>query len=626
MNQSGQLKRIALLLTTLLGSTLVACGGVEMEDPSQQKTAQAAREFMARQGGDEATSQMYPEPTGYCGDYMCSIDEQGWCPEDCGYSSYCGDGYCDSYYGEDCSTCEYDCGPCYNPDVVNVPGTPQKAPIGDLYAKSQYLGVSPMVAGVPNIDTYLQNQYAFNSFTYPSGATGVQDFVNKLFQSGIWANSGPTQTVTPLAPDANGCQLRRVDAAYNPEELVNFDAGAGLLYPSAINQGQYINLGVGSLTPIHVPYPQRKPVNLVATFFQSSTAPTGTSTDVYGSIGQMIQSAQAQGGITQSTVYFDMQSASTLEEAAVKFKLDAKVLGGNINATFSSLNTTQSNTVFVRFTQSLFTVFQDMGGYTPAAGQFNSSFGVSDLENLGNMGELGYDNLPTYVRAVTYGRMLIFSVTSTSSKEDLQAAVNAVYGSTSASASADQKKVINESTLRVFGYGGPAEPQVATIKSGNWQDYFTLVNVPLVTLKPVGYEVRRWDDQFATMSRTTSYTERTCPGVKKIRVELSDSYKETRAYVRKTGSTTFDEVLYSTGYASGEINQHLLGSDDELKVTMTVGKPGFFSSYQGRVRLKVFVDNVLKFEDYYSCTTCHSKDPVWVLNVNQYTGDVIRRY
>jgi hypothetical protein len=222
--------------------------------------------------------------------------------------------------------------------------------------------------------------------------------------------------------------------------------------------------------------------------------------------------------------------------------------------------------------------------------------------------------------------MLIFSVTSTSSKEDLQAAVNAVYGSTSASASADQKKVINESTLRVFGYGGPAEPQVATIKSGNWQDYFTLVNVPLVTLKPVGYEVRRWDDQFATMSRTTSYTERTCPGVKKIRVELSDSYKETRAYVRKTGSTTFDEVLYSTGYASGEINQHLIGSDDELKVTMTVGKPGFFSSYQGRVRLKVFVDNVLKFEDYYSCTTCHSKDPVWVLNVNQYTGDVIRRY
>ncbi len=49
-------------------------------------------------------------------------------------------------------------------------------------------------------------------------------------------------------------------------------------------------------------------------------------------------------------------------------------------------------------------------------------------------------------------------------------------------------------------------------------------------------------------------------------------------------------------------------------------------SYQGRVRLKVFVDNVLKFEDYYSCTYCHSKDPVWVLNVNQYTGDVIRRY
>jgi hypothetical protein len=626
MNQRGQLKPITLLFTLLLGSTLLACGGGEQETPSPQGRAEAAREFMNRQPGDEVTDQLYQDPYGYCGDSMCSIDEQGWCPEDCGYSSYCGDGYCDAYYGEDCSSCEYDCGPCYNPDIVNVPGTPQKAPISNLYAKAQSLGVSPMVAGVPNIDTYLQNQTMYRTFGYPTGTSSVQDFVNKLFQSGIWANSGPSQTTTPLAPDANGCQLRLVDARYNPEELVNFDAGAGLLFPSALNQGQYINLGVGSLTPIHVPYVQRKPANLVATFFQSATAPTATSTDVYNSIGQMIRAAQAQGGITQSTVYFDMQSASTLEEAAVKFKLDAKVLGGNINATFNTITNTQSNTVFVRFTQSLFTVFQDLGGYTPAMGQFNSSFTQADLEDLGNRGELGYDNLPTYVRAVTYGRMLIFSVTSTSSREELQAAVNAVYGSTSVSASADQKKVINESTLRVFGYGGPAEPQVATIKSGNWQDYFTLVNVPLVTLKPVGYEVRRWDNQFATMSRTTSYTERTCPGVKKIRIELSDAYKEARAYVRKTGSPVFNEVLYANGYGATEINQHLLGSDDELKVTMTVGQPGLFRSYQGRVRLKVFVDNVLKFEDYYSCTYCHSKDPVWVLNVNQFTGDVIRRY
>jgi len=617
MNQSKHLKRLASLLTLVLGSTLTACGAVELEDPSQQNMAQADSELMAPP---------YEDPNGYCGDYICSIDEEGWCTEDCGYSSYCGDGYCDASYDEDCSACESDCGACYNPAIVNVPGTPQQAPISALYAKAQNLGVSPMVAGVPNIQTYLQNQYTAQSFAYPTGASGVQNFVNTLFQSGIWANSGPTETNTPLAPDINGCQLRQVNALYNPEELVSFDAGAGLLFPSALNQGKYINLGVGSLSPIHVPYPVRKPVKLVTTLYQSATAPTATATDVYDAIGQMIQTAQAQGGITQSMAYFDMQSASTLEEAAVKFKLDAKVLGGNINATFSSLNTNQSNTLFVRFTQSLFTVFQDLGGYTPAAGQFNSGFGVSDLENLGDMGELGYDNLPTYVRTVTYGRILIFSVTSTSSKQELQAAVNAVYGKTSVAASADQKKLISDSTLRVFAYGGPAEPQVATIKSGNWQDYFTLVNVPLITLKPISYEVRRWDDQLATMSRTTSYTERTCPGVKKIRVELSDSYKQSHAYVRKTGSTVYNEVMYSDGgYASGQINEHLIGSDDELKVSITVGKPGWFSSYQGKVRLKIFVDEVEVVNEFYSCTHCHSKD-VWVYNVNQYTGAVTQRY
>jgi hypothetical protein len=508
-----------------------------------------------------------------------------------------------------------------------VPGEPPQEPISNMYAHADALGVPPMVAGVPNIDQYMADSASMSSFAYPTGATGVQDFVNKLFQSGIWSNTGPGQTVTPLAPDANGCQLRQVDAVYNPREFVSFDSGAGLLYPSALNQGAYVNLGVGSLSPIHVPYTQRKPVNLVGTFFQSGTAANSTSTDVYMKIGEMIQAAHLNGGVTQSTVFFEMTTASSLDEASAKFKLDAKVLGANVQSTFSGLTSNQNNTVFVKFNQSLFTIFQDLGGYTPAQGQFNSFFTVPDLEDLGNRGELGYDNLPTYVRAVTYGRVMLFSISSTSSKQELEAAVNAVFNkNNSVSASAEQKKLIQDSQVRVFGYGGPAEPQIATIKSGNWQDYFTMMNVPLGTLKPVGYEVRRWDNQFAHMARTTSYTERTCPGAKKIRVELSDVYKEAKVWVRKTGSSVFEHVFTTNGYGASEINSFLVGSDDEVKVSVTVGQPRLFASYQSRVRLKIFVDGVERVNEYYSCTYCHSRDPVWVYNVDQYSGNVIRRY
>ena len=629
---------ITPLLAILLGYTLAACSGVY--DPSQdvdesspqQQVLDAARDVTSHERSrvpSPTRIPSYEEPYPGCGDGLCEISEVDWCSIDCGYTpSPCGDGYCSGT--ESCSTCDVDCGPCYDPNVINVPGTPQLAPMSNLYARAQALGVPPSVAGVPNIETFLQSGYlgGVSATVYPTGATSVQDFINKLFQNGIWQNTAPGQTSTVLAPDSFGCQLRQVDERYNPEDLVSFDAGAGLLFPSALNQGSYVNLGVGALTPLHVPAAQRKPAKLVATFYQTATANTATATDVYNSMGQLLQAANAQGAITQSNTYFEMKSASSLEEAAAKFKLDAKIMGSNISSRFSSTTSTKNNTVFVRFTQSLFTVFQDLGGFTPALGQFNPlNFGVLDLERLGDRGELGYDNLPTYVRSVTYGRMLLFSVSSSSSKEDLEAAVNAVYGPFSGSATAQQRKLIQDSQMSLFAYGGPAEPAISVIKSGVWQDYFTLQNVPLASLKPIGYEVRRLDDQLATMSRTTRYTERVCPGEHKIEVQLSEAYKDAILYVKNTGSSTWKQVMSTSpsSYNSAHLNSFLVGADDEIKVVSIVGQPGFLRAYQSRVRLKIFVDGVEKVNEYYSCTYCHSKDPVWVYKVNKYTGAVARQ-
>lgn len=47
-----------------------------------------------------------------CGDGICGYDESCQnCPYDC-FCGWCGDGLCDSWIGEDCSTCSWDCGSC----------------------------------------------------------------------------------------------------------------------------------------------------------------------------------------------------------------------------------------------------------------------------------------------------------------------------------------------------------------------------------------------------------------------------------------------------------------------------------------------------------------------------------
>jgi hypothetical protein len=274
--------------------------------------------------------------------------------------------------------------------------------------------------------------------------------------------------------------------------------------------------------------------------------------------------------------------------------------------------------------QNLFTVFQDLRGFLPTPAELNSTtMGVADLENLGALGELGYDNLPTYVKAVTYGRMLLFSLTSTVSKTDLEAAANAVFGKNSVSASTSQKSTIQNSEIRVFGYGGPSDPQLAAIKSGNWQDYFTMSSIPLSSLKPLGYEVRRFDDQLAAMSRTTSYVERTCPSsMHRITAMLSDTYNTGTVSVQTGGGAWQTVMQTSNGFAEMDINQYLDGNDDQMKVSVDVGSTGIFDPSHAHLTLTIYVDGVQRTQVSWSCSHCHSKDPVWVYRVNEYTGDV----
>ena len=51
----------------------------------------------------------YTQYNEYCGDWMCSPDEEGWCYTDCGW---CGDGFCNNVYPyyEDSESCPMDCG------------------------------------------------------------------------------------------------------------------------------------------------------------------------------------------------------------------------------------------------------------------------------------------------------------------------------------------------------------------------------------------------------------------------------------------------------------------------------------------------------------------------------------
>ncbi|HSR95882.1 MAG TPA: thiol-activated cytolysin family protein [Kofleriaceae bacterium] len=536
-------------------------------------------------------------------------------------TGFCGDGVCTD--DETCDSCSLDCGPCFDPDIINVPGTPQLITMDQLRDQARALGVSPLLAGVPNIEQFLQRPVFF---AYPTDGTSTSDFMLKLFRSGNWSTLPPGQATTPTGDDGT-CRTEQVDATYQPDDFVTFAVGDGLLFPSALLQGKYVSTGGDTVVPLHVPYTSRNPVYLLSTFYDggfsnAAVAPTSTATDVYAAISQMIQTANAQGTIGIGKVTVDIKLASSFEEAMTKFGFDAKLFGASVSGSFSSSHTTQSNSVFVKYQQSLFSISQDLQGFTPTQAELGAGVTVADLENLGAAGELGYDNLPAYIRNVVYGRVLIFSLTSTTSESELDAAVHAVYGTSSGSATTAQRAIVQNSEIHMFAFGGPSAPVQAVIKSGNPMSYFSLENVPRSTLLPIGYEVRRFDDLVAAMSRTTSYTRRICNGPKEIDVELSDTYKNGTIYVKAAGGQERILGRTSNGFVNVNATPYLAGGNDKIKINVQVGSTDVFNPSHGHTKIDFFYDGAHVMDSpRWSCNRCNSQD-VRAFLVDKFSGQV----
>jgi hypothetical protein len=130
-------------------------------------------------------------------------------------------------------------------------------------------------------------------------------------------------------------------------------------------------------------------------------------------------------------------------------------------------------------------------------------------------GAIGPNNPPLYVSSVVYGRMMMFSLTSTASEEDIRATMRAGYesigGEAETNLSAKQKTILEEGEIQVTSFGGDAEATLAVIRSGDWSQYFT-ENAPLSSAEPLSYTFRNLAGrgEIARVTETTEYTLRTC--------------------------------------------------------------------------------------------------------------------
>ncbi len=310
------------------------------------------------------------------------------------------------------------------------------------------------------------------------------------------------------------CQVQPFTLTDNPQQIAMYSPDREILYAGGLIQGKSHRDGLGSL--LGLPISERAPINVsipgLANDDNFRTVDIPNQATVDQAVGSMIGSATASGLSTPSSISFKMETYHSEKQSALQMGLSGNYLGFEGSASGSIDRKRSETTVTAQFYQKMFEVVveapQSPGDF------FSEEFTEQKLQQQIAQGRIGPDNLPVYVSNIVYGRMMMFSITSTASEDDiratLQAGYNSIGGSVEVNLDAQQKTILQESKIKITSIGGDAEATLAMIRTGDWSQYFTN-NAPLSSAAPMSYTFRNLGDgSIASVTETTEYNIRTC--------------------------------------------------------------------------------------------------------------------
>jgi len=310
------------------------------------------------------------------------------------------------------------------------------------------------------------------------------------------------------------CQVQPYTLSENPEKIAMYSPDRELVWPGALIQGKSHRDGLGSLLglPIAERAPIRVSIPVLASDDNFRTVDRPNQAEVDQAIGSMIGAATESGLRTPSTITFSMETFHSETQMALEMKVSGRYLGFTASASGSYDRNRSETTVTAQFYQKMFEVVveppQSPGDF------FSADFTEARLQQQVNMGRIGPNNLPVYISNVVYGRMMMFSMTSTASEDEIRATLQAGYNTigkgVDVELDARHKSILQESKIMVTSIGGDAQATLNMIKSGDWSEYFT-ENAPLSSASPLSYTFRNLGDgSIAGVTETTEYNIRTC--------------------------------------------------------------------------------------------------------------------
>lgn len=352
------------------------------------------------------------------------------------------------------------------------------------------------------------NLFAHNWESYPE----IDDQINgleKIAQTGTSTDGQPMSARTSEETVGNNiCTTETYKVGKDFNSLILLDPTTDVIYPGALIKGESIM--TGEYTPIVV---DRQPISISVSLENIDGDASRIIKDpklstVRSAIKEVLN--QRVTGSTAARNTFEITEVKSSEHLKVAVGANYSYSGGmaDISASFGFNSNSENNHYLLKFIQSYYTIDMD----SPK----NASHVFSNPEEY-NAAKIGSIS-PMYVASVTYGRMAFFSIESSKSSEEIEAALNASFqsGLSAGKLNIDAEHASTLSNCKITGtiIGGSGEDAANAIwglegmknyinNGGNWSH-----DSPA---QPLAYKLRYLkDNSIGNIIMTSEYEVRNC--------------------------------------------------------------------------------------------------------------------
>lgn len=303
-----------------------------------------------------------------------------------------------------------------------------------------------------------------------------------------------------------------------PKEIVTYQPVNGFWIGGMIQQ-KGLAQGIGSFQEISVPATKRASLKITTdlpmgnNFRQLNNPSTATASSAVGDLMQAGNNIQWGGARTMKVV-----ENYSEEQTAHELGLDARYMTASLSGSLATSKSKSKHTIAVAFIERAFTAQADFEGRSRREAFFRTNFTLDDALELKKQGVVTSQNLPAYIKSVTYGRVVLVNITSTLTEDEMKAQVkasmNAVTFGVDASYKGTDKSKTANFEMTVTTLGGPQSGFSQTIPTvSGFGDVLAVMQTylkqpaPLSTMLPISYTVNSLrDNTLAAMSVTTDYT------------------------------------------------------------------------------------------------------------------------